>query len=58
MNVFMHYGTLLKNWHAGHYLDASPCSIVKIFSFECKTSQFDRKYRANVNVRNPIYTLG
>jgi hypothetical protein len=33
----MYYGTLLKTWQAGHYLDASPCSIVKTFNFECKT---------------------
>jgi hypothetical protein len=37
---------------------ASPCSIVKTFSFECKPLNFDRKYRANVNVRIPVYTLG
>jgi hypothetical protein len=39
VNIFMHYDTLLKNWHAGHCLDASPCSIVKTFNFECKISQ-------------------
>jgi hypothetical protein len=54
----MHYGTLLKIWHAGHCLDASPCSIVKPSVLSAKPLSFDRKYGPNVNVRNPIYTLG
>jgi hypothetical protein len=52
----MHYDTLLKNWHAGHCLDASPCSIVKPSVLSVKPLSFDRKYRPDVNVRNPIYT--